>query len=462
MVVAHCLTSWILDCLSKADSLLSCSDGCRIVTRKRGVPGLAQGYLNPPPIVAQDVFYGNDWHTMLVGGLRSGGQGYYALDITDPTDTAADVVNWEFSDRNDADMGYTYGRAQLVKANNGKWVVIVPNGYNSTVNDGRVGSGKAVLFVLDAEDGSVLAKFEVGSGTTSDPSGLSSPVAVSDNDVNHFAEKASGTDPDDFTVDYVYAGDLHGNLWKFDMSSANPADWDDAYKLYAAGSNQPITGRPAIGTTIKSGTASGNQDIRYVYFGTGQYIEPDDVNSTANQEFFGLIDDDTCTSSGTACIGSGDLVAQTIGGDGRVSDNQVGAGDKGWSLSLTAGAGAAERVIGRPFVLGSVVLFASIVPEGDACSAGGDSFLYALDRFNGGMTDFQVLDINSDGVITSSDYGDSDTIARKELPQLTGGEFAALDGADAASAAAVAYSGKDPTIVNPFDRIGRVRWRQIK
>ena len=49
---------------------------------------------------------------------------------------------WEFTDDNDADMGYSFGKAQLVKLNDGRWAAIVANGYNST-------NEKAVLFVLD-------------------------------------------------------------------------------------------------------------------------------------------------------------------------------------------------------------------------------------------------------------------------------------------------------------------------
>ena len=57
--------------------------------------------------------------TVLIGGLNSGGQGYYALDITDPSTTnfkesnAADLVLWEFTDEDDADLGYSYTQPSL-------------------------------------------------------------------------------------------------------------------------------------------------------------------------------------------------------------------------------------------------------------------------------------------------------------------------------------------------------------
>jgi Neisseria PilC beta-propeller domain len=108
------------------------------------------------PTVA-DVYYSGAWHTLLVGGLGAGGQGIYALDVTDPSNfseaNASSIVRWEFSDADDADMGYTFAQPLLVKTNNGRWSVIVGNGYNNSEDDGQVSSsGHAVLFVLDAED----------------------------------------------------------------------------------------------------------------------------------------------------------------------------------------------------------------------------------------------------------------------------------------------------------------------
>jgi type IV pilus assembly protein PilY1 len=71
-----------------------------------------------------DVFYNNDWHTVLVGGLNKGGQGIYALDITDPTvfteAMAGNIVLWEFTDANDADLGYTFSQPSLVRLHSGR------------------------------------------------------------------------------------------------------------------------------------------------------------------------------------------------------------------------------------------------------------------------------------------------------------------------------------------------------
>ena len=38
----------------------------------------------------------------------------------------------------------------------------------------------------------------------------------------------------DRVVDYAYVGDLFGNMWKFDLRSTNPAEWDFAFGTAAA------------------------------------------------------------------------------------------------------------------------------------------------------------------------------------------------------------------------------------
>ena len=147
---------------------------------------------------------------------RRGGKGYYALDVTDPANFSetgsapADTLLWEF---NEADMGYVYSMPpvdtgtnqakQIVKMANGKWAVIVGNGYNSNL-------GKAVLYVVFIEqgiDGSWAAgdyvkiiadSARLHSGLDN---GLSTPVPFD-------------TDGDGY-ADTVYAGDLKGRIWKF-------------------------------------------------------------------------------------------------------------------------------------------------------------------------------------------------------------------------------------------------------
>ncbi|MGP8323536.1 MAG: PilC/PilY family type IV pilus protein, partial [Methanosarcinaceae archaeon] len=159
-------------------------------------------YIDQSPYIA-DV----SGNSLLVGTLGKGGKGVYCLDVTDITNAefnANSIVKWEFpanstdpDNSSDADMGYGFSRAFIVDSKAGH-VVIFSNGYDST-------NERAVLFVLDPADGSLLARIDTGVGTPDpgDCNGLSTPALI---DIDM-----------DQKVDFAYAGDLLGNMWKFDL-----------------------------------------------------------------------------------------------------------------------------------------------------------------------------------------------------------------------------------------------------
>ncbi|MGB1191565.1 MAG: pilus assembly protein, partial [Pseudomonadales bacterium] len=391
------------------------------------------------PISTLDVFFSGDWHSVLVGGLRTGGKGYYALDITDPTDTADKIALWEFTDDDDSDMGYSFGKAQLVKLNTGKWVAIVANGYNST-------NEKAVLFVLDIEDGSVIKKFEVDN---SGGNGLSGPVAIS---IDR-----------DFTIEYIYAGDLQGNMWKFDLKSSVVGDWSYA-KLFKADSVQVITGSVTVGNHPE------NQDGRLVYFGTGKYLEQSDLTSTNTESFYAVLDDDTCTGN-SACITSSSLVSQTVEGasvEGRtITDNVIDwSTDKGWRLGLSSLAGVSERVVGRPALIGSLVIFNTIIPESGRCNSGGETFTFVIDRSSGGVPDSPTLDYNADGRVDNNDKKSGKVVVAMQPKPPSGSskdpapDLVVLVSGDGANKC-INVAGQCDSL-GGGSRSGRVRWRQLK
>ncbi len=384
----------------------------QLTARQTAPIAMVDGVLN-----AADVFYGGQWHTMLVGGLRTGGQAYFGLDITEPgnfrSDRFSKVVRWEFSDRDDPDLGFSFSKPVIVKSNyqssgsNGRWVVIFGNGYNATQNDGQVGSGQAVLFVVDIETGKLLRKITTGMGDRLNPNGLATPAAVYNNA--------------DYKADYVYAGDLRGNLWKFDISSDNPSDWrvangrslsDRAGPLFTArvdGVVQPITAAPVVG-----GHPAGLGGLM-VYFGTGQYLEYGDQSDASVQSVYAIWDKNQCRENRQtvpceqlqaplmhvpSSVDRADLLAQYIsaqqGNRRSVSERSIDWDEhQGWVLDLNHEQG--EKIIAQPILLGPLLFINSIVPSEDACKSGGDSWLMALDRTTGGRTRSQTFDHNGDG-----------------------------------------------------------------
>lgn len=256
------------------------------------------------------------WSTLAVSAAGFGAKGLFALDVTSPSsfsvDNASKIVRWEFTSDDDADMGYMVGIPLILKTNDGKFRVITGNGYNST-------NGKAVLYLLDASGPSSTSgwtnryvKIDVGVGDTTDPNGLSAP---SYGDLNILAtENGAGNG----AVDVIYAGDLYGNVWKFDLRSSNPNDWGVAklngvrQPLFSTATynssnvrtgGQPIIAAPVVlkhptqGTvTLRDGVPETLTGVM-VMFGTGKFLGDCDVSNTCAKEdavnsFYGIWDQD--------------------------------------------------------------------------------------------------------------------------------------------------------------------------
>lgn len=370
-------------------------------------------FVDGSPMVA-DVQLSSNWKTVLAGGLNGGGQGYYALDITNPSNfsesNAASLLLWEFTDEDDADLGYTYNlpplspltnqSAQIAKMNNGKWAVIVGNGYNSTETDGYASTtGNAVLFLLFVQEGADgtwssgdFTKIDTGTGLTSTPNGLATPMPVD-------------TDGDG-DIDIAYAGDLEGNLWKFDLTDSSSSNWTVA-KLFTAkdiGNNvQPITTVPMVVPHPNGGYMVG--------FGTGQYLESADLNTTSTQTLYGIWDDEpggsVSTISGTRSV---KLVEQTVidvvtvsGADYRLtSNNSVDYSSKrGWFMDLPT---SGERVAFNPIARDQRFVFVTLIPDSsDACAAGGSGWLMELDYQTGSRLSEPPFDVTGDKKINDSD-----------------------------------------------------------
>ncbi len=361
------------------------------------------------------------WKTVLIGGARSGARGIFALDVTNPSTFSEsgsvpdDVVMWEFSNSHDADLGYTFSKPTIALMDNGKWAAIFGNGYNDT------GSGKAQLFILYVDGGidgvwtptTDYVKITTGIGTISggncansgsDCNGLSTPV-LADTDGNG-------------TVDRVYAGDLKGNLWVFDVSGSTASNWGVAYKtgstpkpLFtakdASGVVQPITVKPIL-AKHPSEPDSGNGKNIMVYFGTGQYLTEADKTTTTGQTFYGVWDHNSKE------LLRSNLVAQTFASgyatNVRVLTNNTiawsgGSAKHGWLIDLPT---SGERVTVNPKIRGKFVFFNTLIPDAAACSFGGTGWTMVVNTSDGGQPAAPVFDVNNDGRV--DDSGNTDKV----------------------------------------------------
>ncbi len=362
------------------------------------------------PMIA-DANLGTDvspaWKTVLAGGLNAGGQGYYALDVTTSStfseSNAADLVLWEFTDEDDKDMGYSFNQptlnrltnqsAQIARMQDGRWALIVGNGYNNTEVDGATtganavvsSTGHASLFILFLNggaggwtEGTDYIKIDTNVGTTGTPNGLSTPRPID-------------TDGDG-RVDAIYAGDLYGNLWKFDVSSSTSGSWAIAYSgspLYAAtdsaGVAQPITTAPLA--TLAPG---GNYLIG---FSTGLYLGLNDIATTGVQTIYAIVDAGAAIAP--AVFPRSNLQEQTVLSTPTVVDSVLGSIEtrltsenavnyttkKGWFMDLPD---LGERVVFNPILRDGRFVFTTLVPDTGICSAGGSGWIMELDYLTGG------------------------------------------------------------------------------
>lgn len=320
-------------------------------------------------------------HNYLVGALGRGGKGLFGLDVTDPEDFDADDVLWERT--GGTNMGEVLGEPLVVTLNDADRTsaVVVGNGINSS-------SGNAVLFVLDIADGSVLAEIDTGVG----------------GDNGLFAPRGRDTDANG-TVDVVYAGDLKGNLWKFDLAAADADDWEVAHAglpLFQAKAGQPITGGIAVARNPVDGR-------RWVFFGTGSFMTSADLVDTSVQTLYGIADDGDGTVE-LSELEAREIVTTTTSAGRTVRAFEAAgvltAGRKGWYIDLDDPV-AGERVITRPSLRGSVLVSASMIPpSGSACDAGGRGFINALDAFSGTSLSAPFFDVDGDGEFDDADNVD--------------------------------------------------------
>ncbi|HRH85812.1 MAG TPA: PilC/PilY family type IV pilus protein [Rubrivivax sp.] len=310
---------------------------------------------------------GTNWRTILVGGLGKGGRSLYAIDVTDPSamtdETAvAGKVLWEFSH---SKLGYTYGEPAIVKTKKYGWVVIAGSGYN---ND----DGKGYFFILNPRNGDLLATIGTGAGSTSDDAGLAHVQAFL-------------LDRTDGTADTVYAGDLHGSVWRLDMTGTGsyPAPEKIASLTDSSGVRLPVTSRPLV-------IVQPQTNKRFVTIGTGRLLHSSDIGSAQAQRFFAIVD-----GTGVRFRRAGDAPTSitfpvTTSKLEQLTDLtqevSIDYSTKiGWFVDLGQVAGGPGwRVISDATSFLGVVAFTAMVPSTDsACEPSGTSRVYAIDLGNG-------------------------------------------------------------------------------
>jgi len=359
---------------------------------------------------ANDVQFGDgSWHTVLVGGERAGGKSIFALDVTNPpalspaayTETPlANAVLWEFTDAN---MGYSYS-APTIGSTAAGFAVFFGNGYNSP-------TGTPYLYALNPQTGAVIAKINLctqvpAACSGAAPNGLSNVVLM-----NTFGSLSQ-------PANVLYAGDLQGNVWRVDISNANPAQWSATVLFQARdslGNPQAITTTPAVTLNPLYPTQTGVM----VYVVTGQFLGLNDLSTTQVQTIYGIFDSGAAAASPLL---RGNLVQQTMSStttttvsgstlNVRLLSNNIVSlpAVKGWFVDLSLASG--ERVFNDPILFNGTLQVVSYQPNTSSCTAGGTSYYMVFSYATGGRTTSPQFDVNGDGKVTSADLVGGQTVA---------------------------------------------------
>ena len=451
------------------------------------------------------------WQRVLVGSLADS-SGYFARNITDLDHTGlgadpAEAAFWIFTDD---ELGETRGKPRLALTNapdddgGNEWAAVVGGGYNN-------GTGATRLFVvfidrgMDGWSSRDFVKVPAGAQELAvedsepvPPNGLSE-VALVDVDL-------------DGTADLAYAGDLFGNLYRFDIAAADPSRWY-AVRLFQAAyggraaARQPITRRPfAVAHPQGQGFL--------VVFATGSGYTEVDRADTNVQSIYGIWDTGA-SSPATARSGARNerLVKRTLvnlvdesGGSyvwrrvltgGAVNyalDAPGRTGVYGWYIDLDMPRAGrtlqgnlnpdscgqsppdpqypGERAVGRLVPRGATLFVATAIPSGwQGCASAPPGSLLAIDAITGGSPRRPVLDANGDGRIGSGDMvvyqgasgGPGIVFGSGDISRPPG-ELGLLINADGAPVLVVG-NGDDSVSLHvgatAASRTGRLSWREL-
>lgn len=471
--------------------------------------------------------YTPDWRTMLIGTLGAGGKGYFILDVTQPGDKSG-VVPSTFVKTNastlvvmdktlhpsaplipasdDEDIGHIfatptlddknpYKSSQITLLNNNRWAVILGNGYNSKKE-------RPVLLIQYLDGAKELKKIvATGNQTPSIPVNLVTDTNVIENGLS--APKIVDLNGDG-KVDILYAGDLKGNLWKFDLTSTSDTNWNVAdfngtrkplFTAIYSGKRQPISAPPSIKANDRG--VGGMM----VAFGTGINITDSHRTSTDVQSVYSIHDNTKYKIiSGTPTIntdtadngvtpvsvnGRSDLVEQAITNPTGISgsgvsthrrfwnisqnnvnyDNTKGAVKKGWFLDFQT---TGERVL-RPlsfFDSSNNLMIYSLTPayggtltNEESCEPAGTAekaYLSLMNIMDGKKPSVQIMDSNGDGFYNQDASKDAGVSKMSISPGAIGNTInektITLTGSD----------GKIDKLARMPEQPMRPSWRQLK
>ncbi|MGM0450917.1 MAG: pilus assembly protein, partial [Pseudomonadota bacterium] len=338
---------------------------------------------------------GSEWHSVLVGGMRTGGRGLFALDVTDPgvaeSGSPEDLLLWEFKHPDLGTLNKPVNVTLMPWDGGHEWVAVFGNGYDAP-------SGRSGVFMLRLEGGldgewTEDEDYRFIETASDGLPGVTSDVTPVDTD-------------GDRVPDRLYASDREGRIW---VLKENDGSWSASGEpLFQTPDGQPVTTGVTVAANRFVPDDDDNAPNLLVFFGTGQYLETGDLRDTRTQSFYGVWDHggtglsaDQLQEQGLSESVAGDVRVRSLSGD-EVDWGRDQLDQKGWYFDFDTRTG--ERVVERPRLRNGQLRFNTTIPETAPCAAGGSSFRMFVD-LDGSNPDEPNVDEDNDGELDGPNAG---------------------------------------------------------
>ena len=328
---------------------------------------------------------------IIMFGMRRGGDTYFALDVTNKN---LPKMLWtqNFAEGGESWSSPVVARMDInsVAQNADKAVVVVGGGYDpvhdTTAHPIAPDGGGAGIYILDLISGAQL--WRAGSDSSADlqldVSGREMDRAIP-NDVRVIDLSGDGL------ADRMYATDLGGQVWRFDVYNgqdpSNLVTGGVIAQLGAEGVNGTITAdetRRFYNAPDVSLITDNQQQRRYIAVSVGSGYRAHPFDLSAADRFFSLRDGDVFNQlpqtayDNYSIISDSDLVE--VSGQ---TQTVITSADRGWKFTLPMN----EKILAESITFDDQVFFVSFTPDSNAaatCAAGkGTNFLYRMSAVNG-------------------------------------------------------------------------------
>ena len=365
-------------------------------------------------------------------GMRRGGENFYGMNVTN---RAAPRLMWTLSAANGAlaELGQSWGRPVVTRMRidgTAKTVLVLSGGYDPDQDDASVreydDEGRAI-YVVDALTGALLWS----GGSENAANKLDFSERFEDMNYSIPAEVRTIDIDGDGMADQLWAGDMGGQLWRFDVN--NNATGSD--KLITGGVVAELATNEAAGARrfyyppSVALVREGPQLVLAVAIGSGWRAHP--LDTVIDDRFYVLrdpnvyappVDEDGDISYTTLTAADFyDATANLVGQGTEAQRNTARAAlaaKPGWFIELERGG---EKVMSESAIVNERVIFTTYEPEpvlNDACTGGlGNGYYYALDLFNA-APDLPLNDGADDDPATDDALDKADRSQRLNRPGL--------------------------------------------